>query len=58
MISQKELVDYGLIHGLGAFGAFGALGALGALGTFGVLGALGALGIGALPFFFLIVALY
>ena len=48
MISQKELVDYRLVHGLGVLGV---LDALGALGVFGVFGAFGALGIGALPFF-------
>jgi len=47
-----ELVDHGLDHGLIVLGILGALGALGAFGT------LGALGVGALPFFFLVMALY
>ena len=48
---DHELVDHGLVdHGLDH--------GLGVLGVLGVLSALGALGVGALPFFFLVMALY
>ena len=52
---DHELVDHGLVdhrldHGLN----YGLV----VLGVLGALGALGALGVDALPFFFLVIALY
>ena len=52
MTLDHRLVDHRLDHGLVAFGV------LDTLSIFDTFGAFGALGVGALPFFFLVMALY
>ena len=64
ILREWESLDHGLVdhelvvHGLVDHRLDHGLGTLGVLNAFGVFGALGTFGVGALPFFFLVMALY